>query len=190
MKKINQKDEKFLLALARQTLFDYFIVGEKTKITKDDLPDHELSRLGATFVTLTKNGQLRGCVGTLKAEKPIYQDVIDNSLLAAFSDTRFPQVTKEELVKIKIEISILSEPKQFRYTSIDNLLEQIKINKHGIILQNGWNQATFLPQVWTELKSKEEFLEALSNKAGLNLDAWMDPHTKISYYTVQKFIEI
>lgn len=185
---LSDKQKTFLLNLARQTIVDYFSIGQKTKIDRGKV-DKELLKPASTFVTLTKKGELRGCVGSLIAKKPLYEDIINNSLLAAFSDTRFPQVGKDELSEIKIEISVLSEPKPYLYNNIDELIKKIEPKKHGLIIQNGFNQATYLPQVWDELPDKIIFLESLCLKAGLPQNAWQSDSTEIFYYQVDKFSE-
>lgn len=182
----NQKN--YLLKLARQTITDYFDKSEKTSLDPEKI-DKELTKPAATFVTLTKLGELRGCVGNLIAKKPLYQDIINNTLMSAFGDNRFPQLTKNESKNIKIEISILSDPSPYPHKNAASLLEKIKPNTHGIIIQNGFNQATYLPQVWDDLPNKTEFLESLCTKAGLSKESWKEESTEIFYYTVEKFSE-
>ena len=182
-------DQKtYLLNLARQTIEDYFNKHQKPEIDVKKI-DPILAKPAATFVTLTKNGELRGCIGSLIARKPLFQNIIDNSLLAAFADNRFPQVEESELDTIKIEISVLLESKPYQYHNADILLKVIQPNKHGIIIQNGFNQATFLPQVWGDLPDKTQFLEALCQKANLDKNAWRDPSSEIFFYTVENFSE-
>ena len=185
---LSPKQKNYLLTLARKTITDYFSEGGKVKIDAKEI-DGDLLKPAATFVTLTKSDELRGCIGNLIAKKPLYQDIINNSLLAAFSDNRFPQVKKEELTEIKIEISILTRPKPYRYDNIDSLLKSIEPKNHGVIIQNGFFQATYLPQVWDDLPDKIEFLESLCQKAGLPKNAWKDPETEIFYYSAEKFRE-
>lgn len=185
---LSKEQKTYLLSLARKTISDYFDKKEKTLLDSTKI-DKELLSLAATFVTLTEFGQLRGCVGNLIAKKPLHQDVINNALLSAFFDNRFPQLKKDELKDIKIEISILSKPAPYSYDNISSLLEQIKSKKHGVIIQNGFNQATYLPQVWDDLPDKIQFLESLSLKAGLPKEAWKEKTTEFFYYTVEKFSE-
>jgi len=155
----------------------------------DNLVDKSLRQKGATFVTITIDGKLRGCVGSLLPKKPLYKDVINNSLSAAFADPRFPPLEKKELAKIKIEISLLSKPKRINYDDNDDLLKKIIPKKYGLILQSNLHQATFLPQVWDEIVKKEDFLTNLALKAGLSPGAWKDPGIEFFYYTVEKFSE-
>ena len=186
--KLSPQQKTYLLNLARKTISDYFDKSEKTQVNPGEI-DKEITKPAATFVTLTKFGELRSCIGNLIAKKPLHQDVINNALLASFSDNRFPQLRERELKDIKIEISILSEPVPYKYDDIDSLLEQIKPKEHGVIIQNGFNQATYLPQVWDDLKDKVEFLESLCVKAGLPTEAWKEKTTEIFYYTVEHFSE-
>ncbi len=178
-------DQKhYLLNLARQTLEDYFDKHQKPSVDIKKI-DLMLTKPAATFVTLTKKGELRGCIGSLLAKRPLYEDIINNSLLAAFSDSRFPQVEKNELYNIKIEISVLSKALPYQYHDISSLLKAIEPQEHGVIIQNGFNQATFLPQVWEELSNAEQFLSHLCQKAGLNPNQWKK-NVEIKTYTVEK----
>lgn len=186
---MKEKSKLFLLALARQTIVDYFELGEKVKISDKDLPNPELHNIAATFVTLTEKERLRGCVGSLIAKKKMYEDVINNALYAAFADTRFEPVAKEEIPKIKIEISVLSGAIPYHHKDVEDLLKKIKKGEHGLIIQKGYAQATYLPQVWEDLPDKREFLSSLCQKAGLPANAWQDKDCEIFYYTVEKFAE-
>ena len=186
--KLSSKQKNYLLSLARQTITDYFDKSKKTLVNPKEI-DKELTKPAATFVTLTKSGELRGCVGNLVAKKPLYQDVINNALMSAFFDNRFPQLKERELKDIKIEISILSRPIPYKHENTVSLLEQVKPKKHGVIIQNGFNQATYLPQVWDDLSDKVEFLESLCIKAGLPKEAWKEESTEIFYYMVEHFSE-
>ena len=140
----------------------------------------------ACFVTLTKNGALRGCVGSLQAYQELYKDVIINAINAAFKDFRFEPLQKVELSHIKIEVSVLTTPKILRYKDEEDLLQKLKPNM-GIILEKWNHRATFLPQVWEMLPNKREFLEELSLKAGLRKDDWKTANYQ--YYYVKKYKE-
>lgn len=184
--KISGENKKYLLNISRQTLEYYFFGKEKFEPEIGTISENLLEKT-ATFVTLTKNGQLRGCVGNIIAKFPLYRDVINNTLNAAFSDPRFPQLEKSELNEIKIEISVLSKPRQI---NLDELLENKDLDRFGIIFQLGFYQATFLPDVWLELPKADDFFSNLSLKAGLNQDAWKDPKAEFFYYATEKFSEI
>ncbi len=139
----------------------------------------------ATFVTLTKEGELRGCIGTLKARQELYRDVTDNAYNAAFRDYRFPPLKKEELKHVKIEISILSDPEKLEYKNASDLLAKLN-HSLGIIIKEGLRQATFLPTVWEQLPDKKEFLTHLCIKADLPPDEWKSEKLEIYTYTVEK----
>ncbi|MEM4625573.1 MAG: AmmeMemoRadiSam system protein A [Candidatus Pacearchaeota archaeon] len=174
---------KELINLARETIKCRFR-GDELRISNEIKKKY--SKKAACFVTLTKNGELRGCIGSLKARQPLYQDVIENSLNAAFNDPRFIPLQEHELKDIKIEISVLSDIKKIEFTNEKDLLK--KINKNmGIVLRKGFNYATFLPQVWEEINDKVKFLEYLSLKAGLDKDDWKK--SEIGFYTVDKVKE-
>lgn len=186
--KLNQKEKDYLLTLSRQTLEKYFFDKEKLEIDENSLPEKFRRKL-ATFVTLTKNDELRGCIGQILPKFPLYKDVINNTLLAAFSDPRFPQLEEKELTEIKIEISILTIPKRITYDDYIDLMKKIKSGVDGIILQSGFSQATFLPDVWKELPKVEDFLTNLSLKAGLSPTAWKNSETEFFRYQTESFSE-
>ncbi len=167
-----------LTELARKTLEASF---NNEKFEPDAETKKKYSEKRACFVTLTLNGELRGCVGSLEAHQELWKDVQDNAINAAFYDTRFFPLTKEELDKIKIEVSVLSPSERIEFSSPQELLEKID-NKMGIILKKNFHTATFLPQVWEQIPDKIRFLEELSLKAGLNKDAWKD--AEIWFYRV------
>ena len=172
---------KELLLLARSALESQFN-GKDIKISKEI--KNKYGEKGACFVTLTEMGDLRGCIGSLQAHQPLYQEVIDNAINAGFNDSRFDILEEEELEDIKIEISVLSSAKELGIgKDIFNKID----NKMGIILKYNKNSATFLPQVWEQIPDKEVFLEELSMKAGLAPDAWKD--SKIWFYKVESFEE-
>jgi AmmeMemoRadiSam system protein B/AmmeMemoRadiSam system protein A len=126
-----------------------------------------LRQAGATFVTLTMDGKLRGCVGSLAAERMLGEDVAANALGAAFRDHRFPKLSREEWPRCEVEVSLLSPPKPFRFADEAELLAQIRPGEDGIILEHEGRRATFLPQVWQDLPDARRFLAELMNKAGI-----------------------
>jgi len=143
---------------------------------------------GAVFVTLNKNRDLRGCIGSLVAHRSLLDDLIANAKAAAFDDVRFLPLSKEELEDVKIEISLLSEPKLLKYSSIEDLKEKITPFKDGVILRHENKQATFLPQVWEQLNEFELFFSHLGQKAGLGADV-LKLHPEIFTYRVESFSE-
>ncbi|MSQ89448.1 MAG: AmmeMemoRadiSam system protein B [Betaproteobacteria bacterium] len=145
-----------------------------------------LLQSGATFVTLMKDGQLRGCMGSLSAQRPLGEDVVANARAAAFQDPRFPKLTPEEWPHCGLEVSLLSPPKPIRFADEADLLEQIRAGEDGLILEHQGKRATYLPQVWDGLPEKRQFLEALKKKAGLPADTRL-ARCKLWRYRVRKF---
>jgi len=184
--KFSKTEQQFLLDLARKSISHFLKNRTILKIDKEKLPSKKLKEKLATFVTLTKNGNLRGCIGHLTAIQPLYLDIIENAKSAAVDDFRFLEVTLAELDLIKIEISILSKPEKLEYNSLEELFEKLK-NKPGVILSKGQAQATFLPQVWEELDKPSEFLSHLAEKAGLGHNEWKNAEYKVYY--VENFQE-
>ena len=133
-----------------------------------------LFRPGATFVTLTKHGQLRGCIGSLEAWRPLIEDLRTNAQAAAFHDPRFPPVVRGELDRLRFEVSLLSPPSPLPVSGEGDLLEQLRPGTDGLILSLGRARGTFLPQVWEQLPEPEEFVGHLKEKAGLPRDFWSE----------------
>ena len=147
-----------------------------------------LSQSGATFVTLTKEDNLRGCIGSLEAARALAEDVVENALGAAFRDPRFPAMTAAEWSQCRVEVSLLSTPKPVRFADEANLLEQIEAGEDGLIVEADGRRATFLPQVWEDIGDKRVFLSQLLRKAGLPADTRLT-RCKISRYRVAKWKE-
>ncbi|MDD5717993.1 MAG: AmmeMemoRadiSam system protein A [Sulfuricurvum sp.] len=147
-----------------------------------------LNQPGATFVTLTKNGQLRGCIGSLVAHRPLIDDLISNAGSAAFRDPRFPPLSENEMESIRVEVSILTEPHKVEYTDPSALAQMIRPGIDGVILRLGNAQATFLPQVWDELREFDTFFAHLGMKAGIGSDP-LSHHPEIYLYQVKKYKE-
>lgn len=120
----------------------------------------------ASFVTINKNNQLRGCIGSIIPTKPLIDDIIQNAKSSAFRDSRFNILDFLEFQNINISLSVLTIPKELNYTDIDDLKSKIKIGTHGVILKSGSNQSTFLPSVWEQLPSFDIFFSHLCQKAG------------------------
>ncbi|MCS7227377.1 MAG: AmmeMemoRadiSam system protein B [Endomicrobia bacterium] len=179
--KISEKNQKELLTLARNAIKEYLTTG---KILEYKTEDKELLTPAAVFVTLTKKGQLRGCIGTTFPQYPLYQAVIHMAISAATEDPRFPAMIIDELDDVKIEISVLSPLKRvFSH-------KEIKEHIHGVVVRSGGRSGLFLPQVWEQLPKKEQFLSQLCwSKAGLPPNAWQDPKTELYIFTVFAFEE-
>lgn len=147
-----------------------------------------LQQNGATFITLTKDGALRGCIGSLEAARPLGDDAAQNAIAAAFRDPRFPPVTAAEWPSIRVEVSLLSAPKPMRFADEADLLAQIRQDEDGIILECDGRRATFLPQVWETIPDKRQFLAELARKAGLPGDVRLG-RCRVWRYKVTKWKE-
>ncbi|MBP6307833.1 MAG: AmmeMemoRadiSam system protein A [Burkholderiaceae bacterium] len=143
---------------------------------------------GATFVTLTRDGQLRGCIGSLQAHRSIQADVQANAVAAAMRDPRFAPVTAGELDRIAVEVSLLSAAERLQFSGEAEALAQLRPGIDGLIFECGAARSTFLPQVWSQLPDPADFLAQLKRKAGLPGDFWSD-EVRLSRYTVHKWTE-
>ena len=181
-------ERKFLLELARETLTRVTAGGSLPEVATKAVPP-KLREKKACFVTLTKGGALRGCIGHLTALEPLYEAVAENARNAALRDPRFPPVGPDELDQIKIEISVLTEPQPLAFSSPDDLLSKLHPNEDGVLLHIGPRTATFLPQVWAQVPDKVEFLGHLSQKAGCERSAWRGKDVSVSIYHVECFEE-
>src|SRR5438309_1934595 len=147
-----------------------------------------LAQAGATFVTLTRDGVLRGCIGSLQAQRPLGTDVAENATAAAFRDPRFPAMTTAEWPGVRVEVSLLSAAKPIRFADEEDLLAQLKPGEDGVILEHEGRRATYLPQVWESISDKRQFLRELARKAGLPDDIRLT-RCKPSRYRVTKWSE-
>lgn len=159
--------------------------GNKLIVNTSDYTK-ELQQDYATFVTLHKNGNLRGCIGALEAYQPLINDIAEHAFAAAFSDPRFPQLSQDEFEQLDIEISVLGKPEPMIFQSEEDLLNKIRPEIDGLIIEYGYNRGTFLPSVWEQLPDKQEFLNHLKVKAGLSAQ-WWDNAAKISRYETFSF---
>jgi len=148
-----------------------------------------LERPGCSFVTLTEQGELRGCIGGLVAEEPLWRDVQHHAGQAALHDYRFIPVQPDELALIEIEVSVLTEPAPLDYASADDLLRRLRPGVDGVVLRQGGQRATFLPQVWESVPEPEEFLSLLCEKRGAAPNAWRRAHLEVETYQVTEFHE-
>lgn len=173
---------RVLLAIARNAIVQR-LRGDAVPV-----PGATPTNPGASFVTLTRNGALRGCIGSLEAYRPLDEDVRANACAAAFSDPRFAPLTREELDGLRLEVSVLSAPQPMTVAGEADAIAQLRPGVDGVVLQLGARRATFLPQVWEQLGDPASFLRALRQKAGLPADFW-SPQLQLSRYAVTKFIE-
>jgi len=147
-----------------------------------------LAEPGASFVTLTRQGALRGCIGTLEAHRPLGLDVRENAVAAAFRDPRFMPLTLAEFEEIRVEVSLLSPTEALAVTSEAHALASLRPGIDGVVFEFGHYRSTFLPQVWEQLPEPAEFLAHLKRKAGLSMDFWSES-VRLSRYTVSKWKE-
>lgn len=176
--------------LGRQllTVARHAIAGELRLPATVPATDGALHHLGATFVTLFCRGELRGCIGSLKATRALGVDVRENALAAAFHDPRFPPLIASEYETLSIEISLLSPPESVCVESEQELCSRLRPGVDGLALELGDRRATFLPQVWDALPDPRAFLAALKEKARLPADFW-SPRLNVSLYQVTKWKE-
>ncbi len=172
-----------LLALARNAIAGQF--GEAEAALTEQA---ELARPGASFVTLTLGGQLRGCIGSLAAWRPLREDARANACAAAFRDPRFAPLSAEEFTQVRIEVSLLSKPQPLAFNGEADALAQLSPGIDGVVLELGRHRSTFLPQVWAELPEPGQFLGQLKQKAGLPYNFWSED-LKLSCYQVEKWKE-
>ena len=180
-------EQRNLLSIARQTIIN------ELKIKSSEPQSIQISEnlliKKASFVTLSKFGALRGCVGGLEARLPLVEDVKAHAIAAAFYDYRFPPVTGDELDDINIEISVLSIPKIIVYSNVDSLLSQITPHIDGVVIESSNGRATFLPQVWEKIPDKVMFLDELCRKMGEEPDCWRSSALRVYTYQVEIFHE-
>jgi AmmeMemoRadiSam system protein A len=185
---LTPNERRYLLALARQTVRDVAGGGRVPEIPAREV-NAELAQPKACFVTLTKRGELRGCIGHLSAIMPLYRAVIDNARNAALRDPRFPAVAPREVDELEIEISVLTEPQPLAFASPEDLLAKLQPGVDGVVLRIGSHVATFLPQVWEQIPDKVGFLDSLAEKAGARAGDWRERDTAVSIYHVESFKE-
>jgi len=187
-KKLTAEEKQALLKMARQAL--------EAAVKQQALPPLDPAALtsilkdqGASFVTLTVGGELRGCIGALEPYQSLAEDVREHAVAAGLEDYRFPPVKANELASIEIEVSRLTMPEQLEYTNPDDLLAKLRPGTDGVILRDGFRRATFLPQVWEKIPTKEDFLSQLCWKMGAQGDTWRRKHLEVLVYQVEEFHE-
>lgn len=185
-----EAEQKRLIQLARAAIEFGFKTGHQPSTS--DLQIDNLDSISAhnpCFVTLEKNQDLRGCIGTLSYDnRRLIDNVVKYAYAAAFEDYRFHPVTTEEWQEISVEISVLSEPESIDVRSEEDLLQKLTPKQDGLILESGSKRATFLPAVWDQLSDKKEFVTQLKRKAGIAIDDWPS-NMKCSLYQAVKISE-
>lgn len=175
-----------LLPMARAAIST--AVGQAHPASQTDETAQWLHELGACFVTLTQQGQLRGCIGSLEARRPLLTDVKANAVAAALQDPRFKPLAATELVHTEIEVSLLSPLQAMEFENESHALDQLQPGVHGVVLQFERHRSTFLPQVWEQLPGAIEFMAQLKRKAGLPANFWA-PGLRLQRYTVSQWKE-
>lgn len=187
---LSESKGRLLLALARKTISERLGAPHETPAELETrLEDPSFDAKRGTFVTLKIDQQLRGCIGNLGADVPIRDSIAENAVNAAFNDPRFSPLIREELKRVQIEISLLTEPHKLDYTGHRDLLDKLVPGVDGVLIRKGIHSATFLPQVWEQIPHKEEFLRHLCLKAGLAPDEWAKGRLFVYTYRVAYFEE-
>jgi len=187
MDKLTKQERIILLDFARKAI-ENALSGKRDDEFISPIPER-LMQLNATFVTLTKFGSLRGCVGALEPKLPLIEDVKEHAVAAAFHDYRFPPVQSSEFEDIEIEISRLSVPEKVDYKSPDELLDLLKPHVHGVVIYYRSHRATFLPQVWNKIPDPEQFMGYLCRKMGFSQNLWREHNLEVYTYQVEEFSE-
>ncbi|KLV08903.1 ACR protein [Photobacterium aquae] len=179
---LNKGELTQLLDVARDAIHGHFSSG-CPQPPQLDLYTRRLLQPGACFVTLTVNGQLQGCLGTIIARSPLVMEVYNRARASAYQDRRFMPLTEDQLDDLQIEVSVLCQPETLTVSSEQELINYLGNNKVGLILSDGHQQALFLPQVWQSLPKAEHFVRQLKLKAGWNASYW-SPTMKVQTFTV------
>ncbi len=184
---ISDKQGQMLLKMARISIAEK--LGLPVDETQIDLNQPFLEIKQGLFVTLHKHGALRGCIGVIEPVEPLKTGVGETARLAAFKDSRFAPLARDEFDQVVLEISLLSLPEKFEYRTSQELVQKLVPFKDGVIIKKGSRQATFLPQVWQQLPAPPSFLSQLCIKAGLDADEWTTGSLTIHTYRVHLFCE-
>jgi AmmeMemoRadiSam system protein A len=186
--KLSIEERQILLSIARRAV-EAAARGERPPHIPLEALSARLQQPGAAFVTLTRGGELRGCIGALTPQQPLALDVRDHAAAAGTEDFRFPPVRPEELAEIGIEISVLTLPQDLDYETPADLIQRLCPGVDGVTLIDGLRRATFLPQVWEKLPQPELFLAHLCQKMGASYDLWVRKKLRVQTYQVEEFHE-
>jgi len=186
---LSESDKQKLLDLAREALV-CAVLGQDIPTLNANGLSEALCQDGASFVTLTRHGNLRGCIGTLEARQSLAEDVREHAIEAALDDYRFPPVTPNELPDIRIEISHLTSPQPLEYSSPEELVRKLRPGIDGVVIRDKFRRATFLPQVWENLPDPENFLCQLCLKMGAQRNYWRCNLLTVEIYQVEEFHEL
>lgn len=187
--KLTLEEQQTLLRMAREAM-ECAVRGKELPPLNSSRLSSTLREQGASFVTLTIHGQLRGCIGALEACQPLADDVREHAVAAALEDPRFPQVREDELGRIQVEVSRLTRPVPLEYKDAKDLLSKLRPHVDGVILRDAYGRrATFLPQVWEKIPDPSKFLDNLCYKMGARDDLWRHKHIEVLIYQVEEFHE-
>ena len=181
--KLNENDKKILLKIAKKSIH-YGLTNRCALPIELNTVDPLLHKFGASFVTLNIKQALRGCIGTLEAFQPLVKDVSEHAFAAAYKDPRFPPVTESEIECLEIHISVLTKSTPIDFMDENDLLSKLQPGVDGLILQEDFHKATFLPSVWEQLPAAEDFLNHLKMKAGLDKKHWSKTINVSRYQTI------
>ena len=187
--KLTLEEQKILLRLAREAI-ERVVKGEELPALDQSSLPPSLHEAGSSFITLTEQGELRGCIGSLDPYESLAEDVREHAVAAALQDPRFPPVREAELNGIQIEVSRLTPPRPLEYKDANDLLSKLHPYVDGVILRDSfYHRATFLPQVWKKIPDPAEFLNNLCYKMGVKPDLWRTKHLEVLTYQVEEFHE-
>ena len=184
---IRDEQGRMLLKMARAGIAEE--LGVSVDTAQIDLEASFLEIKMGLFVTLHKNGTLRGCIGIIEPDGPLKTRVPEIARLAAFKDSRFAPLARDEFDQVDLEISLLSPPEKLEYGTAKELLQRLVPFKDGVIIKKASRRAIFLPQVWDQLPDVKSFLSQLCLKAGLDADEWEDGSLTVHTYRVHSFSE-
>jgi AmmeMemoRadiSam system protein A len=185
---LTEEEKKLLLKLARQSI-ELAVSGFPLAHLVLENYSPNLRAYGASFVTLTEEGELRGCIGALEPYQPLVQDVCEHAEAAALDDYRFHPVRPDEVPRLVIEISRLTIPQPLQYAQPLELPHKLKPGSDGVIIRDGIHRATFLPQVWEKIPDPDGFLSHLCQKMGVPADIWKRKMLQVFTYHVEEFQE-
>lgn len=185
---LTPEEKQTLLRIARSSL-EAAVRGQGLSALEQGPLTPRLLADGASFVTLTKQGALRGCIGALEPYQPLAADVREHAAAAALEDYRFHPVDPSELADIEIEVSRLTVPVPLEYAAPEDLLARLRPGTDGVVLKDGFRRATYLPQVWEKIPDPAEFLSSLCQKMGAAPDTWRRKNLEVLVYQVEEFHE-
>ena len=168
-KYFTEDENNLMKEIAKLSVLEFLAKKSDKQIV--NIPEKFNKRL-ACFVTIYKNGELRGCIGTIEPVDTLYNSIKENAISSASKDHRFEPIKLKEFSELSFEVSVLSEPELFKPSSVENLLNEIK--GKGVIIKKNFRQAVYLPQVWEHFQDEKKFLASLCQKAGLFREEWVD----------------